>query len=110
MKIGIIGGLGIPVVIIVAILLGFAINKGVSEHQGKITAGYYDDYIGEKYEAVVEQFEEMGFTNIVTVDLDDSGLALWNNGKVKSISINGNDSFESNHYFYPDDKVIIKYH
>ena len=52
----------------------------------------------------------MGFTNIVTVDLDDAGLAFWNDGKVKSVSIDGNDSFEDINYFYPDDKVIIKYH
>ena len=37
----------------------------------------------------------MRFTNIVTVDLEDSGLAFWNDGKVKSVSIDGNDSFES---------------
>ena len=73
-KIGLICGLGIPLFIILAILLGFGINKWTSQAQGKICAGYYDDYIGENYEAVVEQFEEMGFTNIVTVDLDDAGL------------------------------------
>ena len=47
---------------------------------------------------------------IVIIDLEDSGLAFWNDGKVKSVSIDGNDSFESINYFYPDDKVIIKYH
>lgn len=109
-KIGLICGLGIPLFIILAILLGFGINKWASQVQDKICAGYYDDYIGENYEAVVEQFEEMGFTNIITVDLEDSGLAFWNDGKVKSVSIDGNDSFENINYFYPDDKVIIKYH
>ncbi|MBE6796925.1 MAG: zinc ribbon domain-containing protein [Ruminococcaceae bacterium] len=109
-KIGLICGLGIPLFIILAILLGFGINKWSSQAQGKICAGYYKDYIGESYEAVVEQFEEMGFENIVTVDLEDSGIAFWNDGKVKSVTIDGNDSFESINYFYPDDKVIIKYH
>lgn len=108
--IGLICGLGIPLFVILAILLGFGINKWTSRAQGKICAGYYDDYIGENYEAVVEQFEEMGFTNIVTIDLGDAGLTFWNDGKVKSISINGNDSFESINYFHSDDKVIIKYH
>ena len=109
-KIGLICGLGIPLFIIIVILLGFGINKWNSQAQGKICAGYYDDYIGENYEVVIEQFEEMGFTNIVTFDLDDSGLTFWNDGKVKSVSIDGNDSFESINYFYSDDKVIIKYH
>ena len=109
-KIGLIFGLGIPLFIILAILLGFGINKWTSQAQGKICAGYYNDYIGENYEAVVEQFEEMGFTNIVIIDLDDAGLAFWNDGKVDSVSIDGNDSFEDVNYFYPDDKVIIKHH
>ena len=52
----------------------------------------------------------MGFTNIVTVDLDDAGLAFWNDGNVDSVSVDGNDSFEDVNYFYPDDKVIIKHH
>lgn len=109
-KVGIICGMGIPLFIAVAIFLGFGINKWTSQAQGKICAGYYDDYIGENYEAVVEQFEEMGFTNILVIDLADSGLAFWNDGEVKSVSIDGNDSFESINYFHQDDKVIIKYH
>ena len=109
-KIGLICGLGIPLLIILAIFLGFGINKVMAQAQGKISAGHHEDYIGENYEAVVKQFEEMGFKNIVTIDLDDSGLAFWNDGKVKSVSIEGNDSFEELSYFYPDAKVIIKYH
>ena len=103
-------GVCVPLLIVLAIIIGFGVNKGVSQMQGKISAGHHEDYVGEKYEAVVKQFEEMGFTNITTVDLKDSGLAFWNNGKVKSVSINGNDSFEDFNYFYPDAKVIIKYH
>lgn len=108
--IGLVCGFGIPLIIILVILLGSGINKGVAQVQGKVSAGYHEDYIGEDYEAVVKQFEEMGFENIVTIDLDDSGLAFWNNGKVKSVSINGDDSFQSTSYFHLEDKVIIKYH
>lgn len=107
---GVILGLGIPIILIISIVLGVAIHKGVSNAQGKISAGYYADYIDEDYKAVKKQLKELGFTNIVTIDLDDSGLAFWNNGKVKSVSINGKDDFEDINYFYPDDKVIIKYH
>lgn len=109
-KIGVICGVGIPLLIIISILLGLGINKWGAQAQGKISAGNYEDYIGEDYKAVVKQFEEMGFENIVTIDLEDSGLAFWNNDKVKSVSIDGNDSFESINYFDPDAKVIIKYH
>lgn len=77
---------------------------------GKISAGSASDYEKEKLDAVVAQLEALGFKNIETIDLDDSGLAFWNNGKVASISINGDDSFSSNDYFFPTDKVIITYH
>ncbi len=77
---------------------------------GKISAGSYSDYIDTDYEAVVEQFELLGFTNITTIDLKDSGFALWENGKVESISIGGDSHFGRNDYFYPDTIIIIKYH
>lgn len=85
-------------------------KKAKAEAEGMISAGFHGDYEDEDYEAVVKQFEEMGFENIVIIDLDDSGLKLWENGKVESISIDGDSSFDSDDYFYPDDKVIIKYH
>ena len=69
-----------------------------------------EDYIDEKYEAVVEQFEALGFTNITTIDLDDAGLAFWKAGKVKSISIGGDTSIVSDEYFDKNDPVIITYH
>lgn len=109
-KIALLCGIGIPVFIIISTLLGFTINKGVAKQQGKISAGYYKDYVGQNYEAVVTQMEELGFNNIVTVDLEDSGLAFWNNNTVESISIDGNSAFESINYFYSDDKVIITHH
>lgn len=100
----------LSVLVGVVVWISSAIHKGVSESKGMITAGNHYDYEEENYEAVVKQFEEMGFKNIVTVDLDDSGIAFWNNGKVESVSIDGDDDFEETDYFYPDDKVIIKYH
>jgi len=77
---------------------------------GKISAGSDEDYIGENYEAVVEQLETLGFTNIKTVDLDDSGIAFWNADKVESVSISGDTTFYSSDYFEPDVAIIVKYH
>ncbi len=108
-KIGLLG-LWIPLGIIVVILLGLGINKGIASLRGHISAGDVDDYIGQNYKAVVEQFEEMGFKNIVTVDLKDSGITFWKDETVKSISINGDSDFGSLSYFDPDEKVIITYH
>ncbi|MBQ8186682.1 MAG: hypothetical protein IJ037_07395 [Clostridia bacterium] len=56
------------------------------------------------------QLSELGFENVVTVDLDDSGIAFWKNETVESVSIDGDTYFESINYFYPEDKVIVTYH
>jgi len=103
-------GIGIMFAIPLIIFLVFALNKCTSEAQGKISAGNSDDYIGQNYEAVVMQLSELGFENIVTVDLDDSGILFWENETVESVSIDGDTYFESINYFYPDDKVIVTYH
>ena len=77
---------------------------------GKIQAGFYQDYVDKKYEAVVEQFEILGFENISTVDLNDAGFAIWNSEKVESVSIGGDTNFNTDDYFDPNEKVIITYH
>lgn len=97
-------------VIAILILLGFGLHSCVSKAQGKIHAGDSSNYTGENYEAVVAQFEAMGFENVVAIDLNDAALNGAKDGKVKSVSINGDDCFSSSVYFHPTDKVIIKYH
>ena len=77
---------------------------------GKISAGASYEYEETDYEAVVEQLKLLGFTNVTSVDLKDAGLALWKNGKVVSVSIDGDTSFGSNDYFYPDAVVIVTHH
>ena len=87
-----------------------AIEEKKAEREGKISAGYHSDLIDEDYKTVVAHFEAAGFTNIEVIDLNDSGLAFWNDGKVETISIGGNTSFSSSDYFYPDTKVVITHH
>ena len=108
-KLSIICGL-VLVAITIVVALGLKINQSVSLSQGKISAGEYENYIGENYQAVAEQFEEMGFENVVIIDLKETGLSSGKDGEVKNISINGNDCFVKANYFYPDEKVIIKYY
>lgn len=80
------------------------------DEAGLISAGSYEDYEGENYEAVIEQLETLGFENITTVDLNDAGIAIWKTNKVDSISIGGDTTFYSSDYFEPDVTIIIKYH
>ena len=80
------------------------------EAMGKISVGSCSDYEGDSYKEVEAQFKSMGFDNIELIDLKDSGLKLWKNGKVKSVSISGNTDFDENDYFSKDEKVVITYH
>lgn len=77
---------------------------------GKLQPGIYSDYEDKNYEAVVEQFELMGFKNVSSVDLDDAGIAIWKSGKVESVSIGGKSNFSGSDYFDPNDPVIVSYH
>lgn len=87
-----------------------SLKAKISENQGLISAGSYEDYEGENYESVVKQLELLGFTNIETVDLNDAGIAIWKSNKVESISIGGNKSFSTNDYFESNVLIIITYH
>lgn len=99
-------GIGIPL----GMMLKFDVEEKIARNRGKINAGFYRDLLGENYETVQAHFESAGFTNIELIDLDDSGIAFWNDGKVKTISVGGDTSFESIDWFDPDTKVVISYH
>ena len=92
------------------ILFGMHLHKENAKAQGKVSAGYYRDLIGKDYEAVEAHFRAAGFTDIELIDLDDSGLLFWRDGKVEMIFIGGDTDFESTDYFDPTTKVVISYH
>ncbi len=77
---------------------------------GLISAGYSSDWIDKDYHAAVAHFESAGFKNIETIDLEDSGLKVWTNETVASISIEGKSHFNDEDYFSPDSTVYISYH
>lgn len=104
---------GIMAFLIVMIVVEYNIPNIISTietSKGNICAGSYEDYMDENYIAVVEQLETLGFENITTVDLKDSGLAFWTDGTVESVSIEGKTDFGTWDYFEPEAKIIIKYH
>ena len=102
------------IIICLSILLGmpyiFEIDKKIAKNEGKISAGCYRELVGEDYKTVKAHFKAAGFTNIDLIDLDDSGLMFWNDGKVETISVGGDMDFDSLDWFEPDVKVIISYH
>lgn len=101
---------GMLILIPVIIFSCFFLNKTIAQQEGKINAGYSKDLIGKNYKTVEAHFESAGFTNIELIDLNDSGIAFWNDEKVTLISIGGKTDFESIDWFQPDTKVIISYH
>lgn len=103
-------GIGVPVIIILAIILYFVTSAEIAKLQGKVSVGNRDDLIGQDYKTVVAHFESAGFENIECIDLDDSGLLFWNNGEVAEISIGGDNDFESIDCFSTDSEVVISYH
>ena len=100
----------ISILTLVIIWGGPQINKIVAEKEGKISAGSYIELIGKDYKSVEAHLKAAGFTNIELIDLNDSGIMFWNNGKVETISIGGNTSFDTTSYFNKDIKIIISYH
>ena len=97
--------------LIAALCLGVpALIKAGNENAGNISAGYYQDLVGEDYKTVEAHFRAAGFTNIELIDLNDSGIAFWNEGKVETISVGGDTSFDSLDFFDPNTKVVISYH
>ena len=108
----------IALLVCLAILIGIAvvpalvmsINERVAQNEGKISAGYYGDLVGKDYQTVEAHFKAAGFNNIELINLNDSGIAFWNKGKVDTISVGGDTSFDSTDFFDPDTKVVISYH
>lgn len=104
----------ITLAVCISILLVVSGVEKIEEHraekEGKIRGVSSSSLIDQDYKTVVANLEAAGFTNIEVIDLNDSGLAFWNDGKVETISIGGNTSFSSSDYFYPDTKVVITHH
>ena len=94
-----------------ALCLGVpALIKTGNEISGNISAGFYRDLLGEDYKTVEAHFSAAGFKNIELIDLNDAGIAFWNEGKVETISVGGDTSFDILDFFDPNTKVVISYH
>lgn len=88
----------------------FIVNGKIAQLKGEVKVGFYGDFVGKKYTAVVPQLEALGFENIETIDLNDAGWFTRKPDTIDTISINGNYSFQSYNYFHITDPVIITYH
>lgn len=96
-------------------MMGYEDDKADKKaiEEGKIQIGISSYDIEEKklkYQGVVSQLEATGFSNITTIDLDDAGIFTKKADTIDSISVDGDTSFSSDDYYFPDAKIIISYH
>ncbi|ANU26282.1 DUF4839 domain-containing protein [Planococcus versutus] len=70
-----------------------------------------DDIVGENYESVISELEEIGFTNIETKILDDLITGwLTKDGEIEKVDIDGKTEFSAQDDFQKDSKIVITYH
>ena len=78
--------------------------------EGKFSIGSYRDFRDIKYKAAIKLLQSAGFTDIEKVHLDDRFILSSDNGKVESISINGNATFSRDDFWDGTEHVIVTYH
>ena len=86
------------------------IKASVAQRDGKLSAGSWTDYYGMSFQGAEQCLTELGFSNIVLIDLADADGVFWKEGAVDDVIINGDAHFGDGDYFYPTDKIIIRYH
>ncbi|WP_026506797.1 hypothetical protein [Butyrivibrio sp. MC2013] len=102
---------GLLVVFGAALFLKDELDARKSIEAGMIKIGQSsDDIKGKDYQVVILQLESAGFTNIMPIDLDDAGWLINKENTIDSISIDGDNSFDSSDYFASDAKIYIMYH
>ena len=68
-------------------------------------------YSGMTYQDAVSKLEEAGFTNISFEALGDLITGwMYKDGEVKSITVDGDDTFNGDSKYLPDAPIIISYH
>lgn len=66
---------------------------------------------GRDYQDVIEDFEEHGFTNIQTEEIDDLITGwLTKEGEVEDVAINGDTDYSADKWVPADSEVLIRYH
>lgn len=83
---------------------------GANRLIGRTSIGYASDYEGKNYKGVVKKLKALGFENITTVDLHDSGIIFNRNNTIESITVNGNPDFGEFSFFPSDAEIVITYH
>jgi uncharacterized protein YceK len=94
-------------VVIVSLLIVLAISGC-----GKIKVNKSaKDYIGNTYDDVLNEMNQLGFRNVEGVEITDlTSYGTVKDGSVSDISIDGNNNFEKKEKFEKDAPIVITYH
>ena len=66
---------------------------------------------GRNYQDVIDTFEEKGFTNIKTEEIDDLVTGwITEDGEVEKVSVGGDEDYSPDKWIPADTEVIIYYH
>ena len=69
------------------------------------------ELIGDNYESVIKELQDMGFKKITQDEVDDlTSDGPMKDGTVESVSVNGETSFEADAKFPKDSEVVVRYH
>lgn len=70
-----------------------------------------DEIDGKTYENIKDILKSDGFENIKIVPVDDIFFGLLvKEGEVKSVTINGHDTFSKGDWFSADANIVVEYH
>ena len=103
-------GWAIAAVVCFGIIFIVALLEGPSKNEVEMpcSAYYYQE---ENYEVVVQELEDLGFTQIETAQKNDLVTGwITKDGSVYKVSIGGDSNFEKGDIFSKDDKVVVTYH
>jgi hypothetical protein len=82
-----------------------------NEHKGEVKTPSSSDQKCRDYQEVIDNFEEKGFININTQELDDLTTGwIIKDGEVESVSVDGNEDYSEGDWYLNDVEVIITYH
>lgn len=97
---------------LVVMIAGLILLTGCdSSTEDGIKVSSADDYEGQDYQEVLEDFEDDGFTNINLEILDDLITGwLTKDGEVESVSIDGSIDYDDDIRYAADTEIIITYH
>lgn len=70
-----------------------------------------DEYLGQNFLDVIDDFKNLGITKIETIKIEDLSFKdLTQDGYVESVSIDDISNFQASEEILPNSKIIITYH